>query len=495
MKSLHSIFLALLVSFAFQPAFSKPVVKTSADLVARNFMAKLGNPGNLKSGVKTNFVCEEYGKLLNSTGTPSELPAFYIFKTDPSGFIIVSGDDDVTPVIAYSRESNFDPENIPDIVESFLKGYEKEINYAKKNNLPPSAEVKEEWEKYLNDDGKLKSSVVVEDIAPLTTTKWGYGQPYNILCPTDNSITSVRLNKHTPVGCTAIAMAQVMKYWNSPNKGVDSNSYVHYIYGTLSANFGATTYDWNNMPDVLDNTSTDTQKNAVATLMYHCGISQDMEYAPSGSSAFTWDPRTGRNTIETALTKFFGYSNKLKTYKKSYPDSIWKEMIKTEIASKRPVLYEGEDMDHGSLGHAFIIDGFKTIDKIDYFSVNWGVYGDYNGYYLINLLGFDIYNFTSNACILLGIEPKTSKSENLALSEPISIYPNPASDRLYVDLNGTDDDFKDIDILNGLGMKIMSVTYSGKKVQIPLDKMTAGMYYIRLNNGEKYITRKFIVRK
>jgi hypothetical protein len=103
MKNLHAYFFALIISFAFQPAFSKPVTKTTAAAVASNFIARWGNSGDLKSGVKTNLICEEYGLLQNSTGTPSESPAFYIFNTEGSGFIIISGDDGVTPVLAYSR--------------------------------------------------------------------------------------------------------------------------------------------------------------------------------------------------------------------------------------------------------------------------------------------------------------------------------------------------------------------------------------------------------
>jgi hypothetical protein len=510
MKSLLTFFLTLIVSLAFQPAFSKPVTKTAATVVASRFMARWGNPGDLKSGVKPNLICKEYGKLMNSTGTLSESPAFYVFNTDNSGFIIVSGEDRVPAVLAYSDKGNVDFDNIPYNFESFLKGYENEINFAIKNNLAPSPGVKEEWTKYLNDDRELKSSAVMAVVEPLTTTQWGYGKPFNDLCPADNK-ASIKNGRHCPAGCTAIAMAQVMKYWDQVQlrkywtqatrwydflKGYGSNSYEHNIYGTLSANFGATNYKWDIMPDVLDTTSEVARKNAVATLMYHCGISVDMEYGPSSSgSYFRADPigLPGKNCVETAFPKYFGYKNSIKAVVKSYSDSIWKEMIKKEVIAKRPVIYAGEDKDQGYIGHAFVIDG---LDNSDRFHVNWGLYGVYNGYFLVNLLGFDIYNFTSNACILIGIEPEQIvKSENIALSEPIRIWPNPASARLHVDLNGTMEDCKEIDILNSLGMNILNVPYTGTQLQIPLDRMTSGVYFIRFNNRENYITRKFVVEK
>jgi hypothetical protein len=181
-----------------------------------------------------------------------------------------------------------------------------------------------------------------------------------------------------------------------------------------------------------------------------------------------------------------------------YADSTWIVMMKNELISGRPIIYDGEDPAKNS-GHAFIIDGYKTINNITRFSINWGLYNDYGkGYfYLIDSMGFPPdYNFTSNACILIGIEPDLIvKSENIALSEPIRIWPNPASARLHVDLNGTMEDCKEIDILNSLGMKILNVPYTGTQLQIPLDRMTSGVYFIRFNNREKYITRKFVVEK
>ena len=515
MKSLLTFFLTLFVSLAFHPVFSKPVTKTSASVVARNFMARWGNPGNLKSGSKTNFVCQEFGKLQYATGTPSESPAFYIFNLDGSGYIIVSGDDRVPPVLAFSRDGHIDLDNIHDNIESFFRDYEKEINYINKINLPPSANVEGEWKKYLNDDFELKSAFVVDSVKPLTTTRWGYGTPYNNLCPYDASIpnSSIRRNKHCPAGCAAVAMAQIMQYWAqvqlrkywtqtqkwyTPLKGFGSNSYESFNYGILSANFGATDYKWDIIPDDFDNNSTDAQKNAIATLMFHCGISLNMDYGPDVSGIYRYDPYTGRNTLEKALATYFGYKNSMKAVvKSSYTDITWVEMMKNEIASGRPVIYDGVDEAKNS-GHAFIIDGFKTINNTSYFSVNWGLYNDYGkGYFLINSMGFPPdYNFTSDACVLIGIEPGSIvKSENIALSEPIRVWPNPATDRLQVDLNGAMLDCKEIDILNGLGVKIMSVPYSGKQLEIPLDRMASGMYFIRFNSREKYFTRKFMVKK
>jgi hypothetical protein len=410
--------------------------------------------------------------------------------------------------LAFSRESSIDLDNIPDNVQSFFRGYEKEINYISKINLPPSADIEGGWKKYLNDNGELKSLAVIDSVKPLTTTRWGYGKPYNQFCPKDSTIpgpgTSVRLSKHCPAGCAAIAMAQILKYWNYPKKGWGCKAFLTSRYGYTWADFGRTEYTWWDMPDDLYDNSPDYQKNSVATLMYHCGVSLGMDYGPDASGIFRYDPHTGKNTLGTAFETYFGYKNTLKAVvKSSYTDVTWNEMMKNEMISGRPIIYDGYD-DVKKSGHAFIIDGYKTINNTTYFHINWGLYHDWDNtvYCLINSLGFSDYNFTNDACVLIGIEPdrlriypELVKSEELNLGEKIKIWPNPASDRLNIDLSDFREKLTDIDILNGLGMKILSVYFSGTQLQIPLGKMPAGIYFIRFNNREKYITKKFIVKK
>jgi hypothetical protein len=510
MKNLLTVFMAVMVSFTFQAAFSKPVTRTSASVVARNFLSRWETAGNLKSGVKTSLVCKEYGNLQNSTGTPSESPAFYVFDADPSGFVIVSGDDGVPPVLAYSGENHFDFDNIPTGVEILMNRYKEAINYAIRNNLPSTDDVRKEWTTYLNSDADFKAISAIDSVKSLTTTKWGYGYPYNYFCPKDTALKSVELNKHRRAGCAAVAMAQLMKYWNWPKKGWGGNSYPCLeCNDSLWADFGRTYYDWNHMPDRVE--SDMVQIRAVAGLIYHCGVSVDMQYDHSVSSAtFLYDPigLPGKNTVETAFPKYFRYKNSIKGFDINNSNPSWVEIIKKEIVSGRPVLYAGEDLKHeklGDVGHALIFDGF---DKSGRLSVNWGANGAYNGYFYMDVLKFpisttDSLNFIEKSSILIGIEPgsfgtypdSVVVSQDLAFRESLKIYPNPASDRLYVDLTGAMGDYKNIDILNSLGMKILSFHYSGRQVPIPLDKCTSGIYFIRLNNREKYITKKFIVKK
>ena len=83
-------------------------------------------------------------------------------------------------------------------------------------------------------------------------------------------------------------MAQIIRYWHWPEVGYSSNSYTWSHYGTLSADFGNTYYDWDHMPDTLSNECTDEEINAVATLMYHAGVAVSMMYTPVGSGSYSF---------------------------------------------------------------------------------------------------------------------------------------------------------------------------------------------------------------
>jgi hypothetical protein len=79
-------------------------------------------------------------------------------------------------------------------------------------------------------------------------------------------------------------MAQIMRYWSFPPVGNGSHSYNCPPYGTLSADFGSTAYNWAAMPDRVTSSNT-----AVATICYHAGVAVNMQYGPNGSGAYSTD--------------------------------------------------------------------------------------------------------------------------------------------------------------------------------------------------------------
>ena len=400
------LFLIVLIVLSLS-AFAKHVNVETARSVAKTFWTMNVQKGNMmKSSV-------EFADITSQT----EFTNFYIFNT-AGGFVIVSADDIATPILGYSDENEFDPTNIPVNAREWLQGYESDIYQGIANGLVASAEIAADWANLQS--GMAMQAKGTRAVNKLLTTTWDQGNPYNTLCPYDNDD-----NQRTVTGCVATAMAQVMKYWNYPTHGNGSKSYncsftandgtsQNPVYitvnrGQLSANFGTTTYDWANMPNNLSSSSTSAQKTAVATLMYHCGVSVEMSYdigRRGGSGAVTIGSGA---TAETAFKNYFLYKNTLKGYYKSnFTNSSWINMLKTDLDANRPIIYSGRGEEGG---HCFVCDGYNNSNQ---FHFNWGWSGYCDGFYALDAMepgtggiGAGNGTYNDNQGAILGIEPNS----------------------------------------------------------------------------------------
>jgi len=302
-----------------------------------------------------------------------------------------------------------------------LGEYSQIVRYLKINPAEPSAQIRDAWDNLAliaNNSNQKKAGV-----NPLISSKWDQGQFYNTLCPMDNS-----LNQRTVTGCVATAMAMVLKYWNYPAKGTGFHSYNHPQYGTLSANFASTTYNWTSMPNYVTSSN-----NAVATLMYHCGVSVDMNYGVSstgGSGAYVISSQSPiTHCTEYALKTYFGYKNTLQGLeRKNYTDAQWLNLLKTELDAQRPIIYAGFG---GGGGHCFLVDGYDNSNKLH---INWGWSGSYDGYFNLNAFSPDglgtgggTGEYTSGHQAVIGIQPNAVNPSNSDLRQYSSLTVNPTS--------------------------------------------------------------------
>ena len=333
--------------------------------------------------------------LVRSVGSTSTLtgPAavyFRLYNAGTEGFVIVAGDDALTPVLGYSTESAITGEEVPYNVAKWFDFYTGQIQTHLNAGGGSSPEVAAAWSQLLSGDAQAGGDRAVD---PLCQTTWDQPAPYNTLCP-GGSLT----------GCVAVAMAQVMKYHNHPAQGQGFHSYSAPNYGTLSANFGASTYEWGSMPN-------NTSSNAVATLMYHCGVSVDMQYSPNLSGAWvlqSHSPSTDHNT-EYAMKTYFGYATDMQgVYRDQHSLNDWNNLLKAELDASRPIVYAG--FGQGG-GHCFVCDGY---DNNSFFHFNWGWSGAYNGFFAMDALnpdgqgsggGSGAYNSGQEA--LINIHPST----------------------------------------------------------------------------------------
>ena len=313
--------MALLLMVAM-PMMAERVVPEKAQKAAQTFFNN--------NGVKTDQQIE----LVKAVGFPN----LYIFNA-AQGFVVMSADDCVQPILGYSLTGRFVAEGMPSNVSHWLQGYNDEIQYVVDSKLVQTAETAQLWNDLLV--GNAKAGVAITTVEPLVQTHWDQNPYYNALCPYYG-------NQQTVTGCVATAMAQIMKYWNYPTTGNGSHSYT-WNGQTLSANFGSTTYQWASMPNQLY-----SNNNAVATLMYHCGVAVDMVYGIASNGGSGAQP----SDVPNALVNYFRYSSTASLkYKDNYSQSTWISFIKADLDSGMPVAYNGYGDDGG---HAFVCDGYNS---------------------------------------------------------------------------------------------------------------------------------------
>ena len=307
----------------------------------------------------------------------------YIYNVGNQGFVIVSGNTVLPPVLGYSNGAAFpDMEDAPENFTAWIQRYRDMIDFAEEKGIQPEAKVKAQWDNALKGRFPAKNATTVD---PLITTHWNQDCYYNEYCPsTGGGWWGGGPCGHAYAGCVACAMAQVMKYWNYPTQGHGSHSYVHSEYGEQSANFGATTYQWDEMPEQIY-----SHNDAVATLMYHCGVSVDMNYGPDGSGAYSKD-------VETAFRSYFGYCGARYREKSKYDEETWIAMLKSDLDLSHPIYYSGS---HGTSGHAFVCDGYDANDFF-HFNFGWSGAGD-NQYYSL----YDVNSYNESQAAVMNIIP------------------------------------------------------------------------------------------
>lgn len=313
--------------------------------------------------------------------------SYYIFNVGNEGFVIVSGDDNFRPIIGYSQEAGYDMSN--PISNAYLNSIANGRNSGNYNVIDPL--VSAEWESVMT-TGRLISRNGGRGVDYLLQTKWNQSPaPYNSMCPADSQSPSA--GYHAYVGCVATAMAQIMKYWNYPATGQGSNSYIHQKYGVISANFGNTTYDWDNMLNAYSNGNYNTdQGNAVATISFHCGVAVNMDYGGDVEEG------SGSNSdrVPSAISNYFRYSSSAYVVNKPAAMSTWLTLLKESLDLGWPLLYSGTESG-APYGHAFVCDGYNDNDM---FHFNWGWGGSNDNYYLVENI-----DYTENAKIVLNFVP------------------------------------------------------------------------------------------
>ena len=342
------LFIVLLMCFTHLQAQVR-VGETEACLTAEQFVSQQGKQDKPTLTLSEEIKSEQTGQT-----------NLFVFSMEPKGYVIVSALNDL---LAYSFESSMPAlDELPDHVAYWIDLYNEQNDYL------------------LEHPDQIKRPTKQQhSVGPLLTSVWGQGCYHNADCPQDE----LGPCQHVSAGCIAIAMAQIMYYHKRPIKGNGSTTYSCPPYGNLSANFGETTYLWDEMTDTLHG-----YNFAVAKLIYHCGVSVEMVYGAHQSSA------SSRNAL-SALRQQFSYPCSTLSSRSNYNDENWNALLKENLEQQLPMMYLGYS-DLG--GHAFVCDGY---DDNGLFHFNFGWDGVADGYYNID----SPYGFSEHQAVIHDIYP------------------------------------------------------------------------------------------
>lgn len=289
----------------------------------------------------------------------TETPAFYLFNVgENQGFVLVSGQQGTKTILGYSDQGHLQSSCMPDNLKAWLQSYEQEIESFRSTARDPGQ--------------RLQTPVYLPTpVVPplLDKNNWQQLEPFNQYCPWD----SVHAGRSS-VGCVALAMGQVMRYHQWPNKPIGSYPIFQMGPGVKYQVFDTLSYDWNAMPTSTDNSTSEQNYAQIARLLYHCGLSAQMQYSSQGSG-------TDVSLVGSAMLRNFNYDADIQHYKREhFKTEAWNALLMKELDEARPVIYAAFK---GDAGHVFVCDGY---DSNKMYHINWGWGGNGNGYFELSSL-------------------------------------------------------------------------------------------------------------
>ena len=374
-----SVILLLAVLCLSGGLHAKPVDVETAKSLGVKFM-------NVNTSVKSAEAELAYTAIADNG-----IACCYVFAVHPKGFVIVSADDRMRPILGYSTESNFTAQ-LPDGLMTFFDNYKAGFSQMVENNDVRTEQAVSDWTR-LAETGRLNDAKIDRSVAPLLASIWNQTDLYNNMAPLDPSSV---FSGHCKSGCVANAMSQVMRYWEWPRHGQGGHGYnantQYGNYGWLQVNFEDATYHFELMPDFLDFASPQGEVDATALLEYHAGVSVDMSYGPNASGAYSQD-------VGPALREYFRYSPNYNYRSKGNNQTAWENDLRTNLDAGMPLYYASSGPDGG---HAYVLDGY---DDNNMFHLNWGWAGFDNGYYAINGFYLTFYSFPWYHSAIFNLHP------------------------------------------------------------------------------------------
>lgn len=343
-----------------------------AEKVARQILGEATRSGDLFVAWDSSIFAPTRVELVD--------PTFYVVSPSSGlGFVIVAGDDNVAPILAYSTTYRAPISgNLPKNFEGWLRYVDGVVRHLRDKGVKADSATAQLW----------SQSYTPVDALMLNTARWSQTAPYNNECPIDG-------DAHSLTGCTQTAMAIIMNHHRWPERAKGTTEAYTTKYGLDVASRSLNhAYDWDNMLETyVDGEYNDLEASAVATIMADLGHAFKAEYTATD---------TGAMPNMLSLYENFSYSPASAIIvRNGNSDSYWKGVLRRELEANRPIFYAGYTAEWA--GHAFVLDG---VDANDYFHVNWGWGGVYDGFFLLDSLTLgEEYLFDTQHWAVLGMHP------------------------------------------------------------------------------------------
>ncbi len=404
MNNFARISFAVLMFLSFS-AFAAPVGQDQAVTAAKNWLAA----GKTKLGADMDRQFSSLKSLKNDSGTT----ICHVVSLSPGGFVVMSADDLVEPVIAFSQEGIFpDGKGTPladllffDLSERTELAQNIEKTSARQGlslDTGPLGESKAKWASLIAGQRNASLPTITNPwVDPLLKTKWGQQTAsggakacYNYFTPTGvNNGTIIWTEgsvSNYPCGCVATALAQIMRYYQYPNEKCEGTFNItvdnYAVSRELRAGTGSNgAFAWANMPAEPNNNTGEINLREIGTLTYDCGLSVNMDYTAEGS---------GSDTLRTvdALKNTFKYSNAIKGYRNGSEliNNGFTNMCNPNLDAGRPCQL---GLNGWAGGHSVVCDGYgydvsptDPNKKVLYHHLNMGWEGAYDLWYTLPVI-------------------------------------------------------------------------------------------------------------
>jgi len=391
----------------------EPVASEQAGSAVTQFLAQeIGRGASYRQAVGALPTTQVIGPATPLLDPTNGATLGYVYELDPVGYVVVTTDTQLTPVIAFSYESDFpwdeDPNNV--LLHMLRHDLALRLKATEAEAILPEAAAANEsdWSALISPPIEPQSDDAPgEDppgngttvYGPWLTTYWNQGSPYNDDCPIDPVTSPDRCI----VGCTATALAQVINYWQYPTS-VAFPASADYVTDTRGISIDASDADFTS----IDYNDCDPSDAVAAAVSFAAGVSVEMDYTSTSSGAHMahWPAALAGNWSPwTPPDQRWGYTSAdLRSYASDYhlwpglcyaTETSFYSQLSTSMTQGRPAGV-WVSVSGGGGGHTIVADGWQSGGRVFHLNYGWTYYA--NGWYTMPT-GMPDYGFVEAAVV------------------------------------------------------------------------------------------------